>query len=157
MKHSYGKKTIAAAILISFFAGSMPVYAAALLQTDTLNYIKGYLSSYIPDYFTDINSKTSSTIDQSRQLMNSHIDASTGKAIDDITNYTNGEKSRIDSELNAYTDELLSQMDQVIDEQADEIKDILHDYTDLTIKNSKNQLDSELTNALQQHLLEKPY
>jgi uncharacterized protein YicC (UPF0701 family) len=149
MIKTISKKTLAVIIMVSFLSGSIPVYASTLVNQDTIDYITSSLYKYIPGFYENLNSSATDAINQNKEVLKQHIDSSIDQVIMDTGTVTVQEGNRINSELEAYTEELMKEIDPVFRDQEEQIKQIIKEMADKQIQDAKDRLKTELNNELQ--------
>lgn len=148
MNKSINKKALATVILISFFSGTIPVYASTLLSQNTLDYISSKIFNKVPDYYESLQSSGSDAAERNSEALKQYLDSSIDRVITDSNAFTAQEQERISKELDAYTEELQKEIDPVIDGQEEDLKKVITELADQQIKASKERLASELSEKL---------
>lgn len=154
MKKSRSKTLIMFSLVIVLMLGSGQVYASTALDTNILNLIRQIFNENINAFDQTIYEETQKLADQKKDRFDSYIDVSTNKVIGNIENHIDLEINRANDELDSYIEELMRQMDGIMEDEENRLKELVTNHVDESIQVMKNYLHGYLYVALEEHLLE---
>ena len=155
MKKLLRNKFVIAFAIISLFVGSIQVYATTGLDPYALTLIKVILDIKQNEIDDTINARTREFVEGNRNQLEDYIGTATDKVINNVKNFTNEEVARADQELNAYTNDLIRQLDGVMLIEEERLRGVVtrrvNEYMDML----KQELLRELNFELEKHMLEQ--
>jgi hypothetical protein len=156
MNKKYSNKTIVFIILICFILGNLTAYASAEsgYGYNIGAYLRAIFHISTSDFYDNIDQKAMESREKIDQLFDSYIDTATDQVINNTDQYLKEEENRFDSEINAYSDEFMAEIDGIIGDKEEELRDILTDYVNQKIANTKEQIKERFEDELQRHLME---
>ncbi|MDF2537605.1 MAG: hypothetical protein K0S76_626 [Herbinix sp.] len=155
MKKTYNIKFILSLVFLSFFIGSVPVYASSLFDSEILYYLEMYFNSHISGFTSKIDREKNQNIQTHKEEMKDYIDSSTAQAISNVDGFVQNEITRMDRELRNYMDSLYQQLPDALAEDEELLKEYLTNYVNQQIDSAKDELFTALSIEIQNHMIEE--